>query len=99
MSEAQDQRIADLLRAAAPPARDPVFRLSVLELREQRLFQRRLFTMLAGVLVIVLAAAFALRIGGGALVPTGAMAAVAALASAYLAFRGRLLEILRRFSI
>jgi hypothetical protein len=60
---------------------------------------QRLFTMLAGVLAIILAAAFALRSGGGALVPTGAMAAGAALASAYLAFRGRLLEILRRFSI
>ena len=97
MSEAQDQRIADLLRAAAPPARDPVFRLSVLELREQRLFQRRLFTMLAGVLVIALCCFRERR--REPLRRRPALAGVAALASAYLAFRGRLLEILRRFSI
>ena len=36
MSEQQDYRIAELLRRTAPPARDPLFRLRVLERREQR---------------------------------------------------------------
>jgi hypothetical protein len=70
----------------------------VLELREQRQFQRRLFTMLAGVLVIMVST-FAISIGGGALVTTGALAVGTALANGYLAFRGRLLRILMRFSI
>jgi len=99
MSEDRDDRIVEYLRQAAPPARDPVFRLMVLERREQRQFQWRLFTMLAGVLVIILLSTFAISTGGGALGATGVLVAGAALASAYLAFRGRLLRILRRFSI
>jgi hypothetical protein len=55
--------------------------------------------MLAGVLVIILLSTFAICTGGGALGATGVLVAGAALASAYLAFRGRLLRILRRFSI
>ena len=99
MSEDRDDRVVDLLKAAAPPARDPVFRLKVLERREQRQFQRRWLTMLAGVLLIILLSTFAITIGERALVPTGVLAVGAALASGYLAFRGRLLRILRRFSI
>lgn len=99
MSEDRDDRIVQFLREAAPPARDPVFRLRVLERREQRQFQRRLFTMLAGLLVILLVSTFAIGMGGGSLKATGALVVGAALASAYLAFRGRLLRILRRFRI
>jgi len=99
MSEGRDDRIVEYLRQAAPPARDSLFRVKVLEGREQRQFQRRLFTMLAGAFVIIVALAFAVGIGSGALVPTGALVVGAALASAYLAFRGRFLRVLRRFSI
>jgi hypothetical protein len=98
MSDDVDQRIVDLLRQDAPPARDPVFRLRVLERREHRRFQQRLFTMLAGALMILLVSAFAVGIGGGALRTTGAMVVGAALATAYAAFQGRLPRILRRFS-
>jgi hypothetical protein len=99
MSEDRDDRIGQFLREQAPPARDPVFRLRVLERREQRQFQRRSLTMLAAVLVIILVATFGIRIGGGALETTGALVVGTALAGAYLAFRGRFLRILRRFSI
>ena len=98
MSEERDHRIEEFLRASAPPARDPVFRLKVLERREQRQFRRRLFSMLAGVFVILLASLFALSQGIGVLVATEALAVGTALASGYLAFRGRLLRTLRRFS-
>ena len=99
MSEDRDDRIVELLRADAPPARDPVFRVSVLERREQRRFQRRLYTMLAGALVILLVLTFAISMGAGTLGTMGALAVVAALGSAYLAFRSNLPQILRRFSI
>jgi hypothetical protein len=99
MSEERDDRIVEFLREQAPPARDPVFRVRVLERREHRQFQRRLFTMLAAALVIILVATFGVSIGGRALETTGALVVGTALASAYLAFRGRLLRILRRFSI
>ena len=99
MSEDRDDRMVEFLRQAAPPARDPVFRLRVLERRERRQFRRQLFTMLAGLLVILLAATFASGMGKGALKTTGALVVATALASAYLAFRGRVLGTLRRFSI
>jgi hypothetical protein len=99
MSEDRDDRLVEFLCAGAPPPHDPVFRLRVLEQREHRQFRHRLYTILAGVLVILLVSAFAIRIGGGALEITGALVVGVAFASAYLAFRGRLLQILRRFSI
>jgi hypothetical protein len=99
MTEDQDHRLSDLLRAEAPPARDPAFRLKVLERRERRQFQRTSFTILAGALVIVLVAALGIRIGGMALQNGASLIVVAAFASAWLAFRGRLLRVLRRFSL
>jgi hypothetical protein len=99
MSEGKDDRIGELLRATAPPQRDPVFRLKVLERREHRQFQRRLLTMFVGTLVIILVSASALSSGGRAVEPTGALVVGAALASTYLAFRPRVLRILKRFSI
>ena len=98
MSEDRDQRIADLLRENAPPARDPVFRIKVLERRERGQFRRRSFTMLTGGLSIILVSAFAIGIGGRALQMTGAMVLGAALAGAYPAFRRSLPQILQRFS-
>lgn len=99
MSEDKDDRLAELLSAAAPPARDPVFRIKVLERREQRQFQRRSFTILAGALAILLLSMFSLDFEGGALTATGALVVVAALVSTYLAFRRHLPRILRRFSL
>ncbi|MBZ5578406.1 MAG: hypothetical protein LAP40_17725 [Acidobacteriia bacterium] len=99
MSEDRDNRLVELLRADAPPERDPVFRLKVLERREQRQFQRRLLTMLAGMLVILVGMGFAISLGNGALAPTGALIVGAALVSGYLAFRGQVRRILGRFSL
>jgi hypothetical protein len=99
MSDDKDLRIADLLRADAPPPRDPVFRIKVLERREQQRFQRRLYIMLAGALLMVLISVLALSIGGGTLQRMGVPIAGAALASACLAFRRNLPQIFRRFSL
>ena len=99
MSEERDHRIEEFFLASAPPARDPVFRLKVLKRREQRQFRRRLFTMLAGVVVILMVSLFAISRGKEALVATDDLVVGTAFVSGYLAFRGRLLGILRRFSI
>jgi|SRR5690348_2355418 hypothetical protein len=99
MSEQQDHRIPELLRLAAPPARDPVFRLRVLERREQRQFQHRLYIILAGVIAIISVSTWALTLGGGALKTTSASVVVVALACACLAFRHSLPRILRHFRI
>jgi len=98
MSEQQDDRIMELLQRAAPPARDPVFRLRVLERREQRQFQRRLYIMLAGVISIILVATFVMSLGGGAL-ETSAPVVGVAVATTCLAFRQSLMRILRHFRI
>lgn len=42
-----DERIAAALRQDAPPARDPMFRLQVLERRERQRFRRRALGSLA----------------------------------------------------
>jgi len=55
--------------------------------------------MLAGVVVIILASMFAIKIGGGAFKTMAALVLGTARASAYFAFRGRLVRTLRRFSI
>ena len=99
MTQDKDQRIADLLRADAPPARDPLFRLKVLERREHRQFRQRSFTMFAGVLVIILVSTISISFERGSMETAGVLAIGTALASSYLAFRGRLLQILRRFSL
>ena len=99
MSEDRDERIVEFLRASAPPPRDPVFRLKTLERREQRRLRQRCLTMLVGALVILMVSILGISIGGGALKAAGAVVFSTALVTGYLAFRGRLLRILRRFSI
>jgi hypothetical protein len=99
MSDDKDQRIANLLRADAPPAHDPMFRIKVLERRERRQFQRRLFAMIAGAVVIILVSMSSISFARGSMETAGALAVGTALASSSLAFRGRLLRILRRFSL
>jgi hypothetical protein len=99
MSEEQDRSIAELLSKAAPLARDPVFRLRVLELRERRQFQRRLYIMLAGSIAMISVSILAITLGGGALETTGAPVIGVAVASACLAFRHNLTRILRHFRI
>lgn len=99
MSEKQDQRIVDLLRTATPPARDPIFRLRVLERREQRQFQRRLYIMLAGAILIILVSTMSIALGGGPLETKGAPVVGVAVASACLAFRQSLTRILKHFRI
>jgi hypothetical protein len=52
-----DQRITEALQLDAPPLRDPVFRLQVLERRERQRFRRRaLHALAAGAAVAVVSA-------------------------------------------
>jgi hypothetical protein len=52
-----DERITAALQHDAPPARDPMFRLQVLERRERQRFRRRaLHALVAGTAVAVLSA-------------------------------------------
>ena len=97
MDKQQDPRIAELLQQAAPPARDPLFRVRVLERREQREFRHRLYIIVTGGLAILLISGLAIGTGGRALEMTGVPVASIALATTCLAFRKRLAQIVRQF--
>jgi hypothetical protein len=61
MTQDLDAKLGRLLREGAPPERDPLFRIRVLERREQRRYQRRTVALLAGSgLILLLAVAVGL---------------------------------------
>jgi hypothetical protein len=60
-----DERIASLLNADAPPERDPVFRIEVLERRERRSFQRLALTLVGAALILIAIASSSYRAGAG----------------------------------
>ena len=53
MSEAQDSRIGELLRQGEPPARDPFFRIGLVERREQQRYRRRQWWVLCGAVALL----------------------------------------------
>ena len=69
MSDELDRRLGALLRGAGVPARDPFFRIAVLERRAQELYtlRRRKLFRFGGVVAAVHAAFLALAWGMGAL--------------------------------
>ena len=52
MTDDLDERLGRLLREGSPPERDPMFRIQVLERREQRRFRQRSLTLLAGAVAV-----------------------------------------------
>src|SRR6185295_15934048 len=56
MTHDLDDKIGRLLREDAPPERDPLFRISVLERRERASYRRKNQILLAGAVLIVLLA-------------------------------------------
>jgi hypothetical protein len=96
MNDGQDERLGELLRHDAPPPRDAMFRLAVLERREQKRFQQRSLTLAAAaaVVAVIFAAGFALRVD---LLPTALVALlIAALAGACVLSARGVREVLHR---
>jgi len=60
MTDDLDSKLGALLRAGAPPERDPLFRIRVLERRERERYRRRSRALLAGALCVTLIHAVAL---------------------------------------
>ena len=58
-----DERIAAALRHDAPPPRDPVFRLQVIERRERQRFRRRARQAFAGAAAVAVVSALTVREG------------------------------------
>jgi hypothetical protein len=61
-----DERITTALRHDAPPPRDPVFRLQVLERRERQRFRRRALHALAAMAAVAVVSALTASAGGEA---------------------------------
>lgn len=53
MKTEMDERIASLLKAGAPPQRDPGFRIAVLERRERRRFQKQMLSIAFAALLLI----------------------------------------------
>lgn len=58
----QDEKLRNLLRADAPPERDPHFRIALLERRTRQLYQRRQRMVLASAIVLAVLGILALKI-------------------------------------
>ena len=97
MSEHLDERIGELLRQDAPPARDPAFRISVLERRERKRFLRQSAMLGALCLVLAVVALAGIAIGGDTAVAAIALAIVAALAVAYMRYEPIVTRVIERF--
>jgi hypothetical protein len=52
MTQDIDERLGQLLREDAPPERDPLFRIRLLERREQRRFRQRSLTLAVGAVAL-----------------------------------------------
>jgi hypothetical protein len=64
MNEQEDESLTKLLRRHEPPARDPLFRVQVLERRERRRFRKQLWMVLSAVVVVATIAAVGAYAGG-----------------------------------
>jgi FtsH-binding integral membrane protein len=64
MNDDNDEKLSQRLQSLAPPDRDPLFRIRVLELRERRQFIRRVALLLGAGLVGVVSYAIAVTVAG-----------------------------------
>ena len=83
MTDEKDERLIKQLQQLAPPARDPLFRVKVLERRERKRFRAQVSTVAITVLTLIVGSAMS---GSGQLIVLGAglIAGVAIYASAVL---------------
>ena len=89
MTQDQEERLGRLLREDAPPKRDPLFRLGVLERREHQRFQRRSLALLAAAASLALIFWIGFNAGAGLLATLVVALFCAAVAVSYfLSMRG-----------
>ncbi len=84
MKDDDDDQVNHLLRNLAPPERDPLFRIRVLERRERRQFVRRVALLVGAGVIAGVAYAFAIAGSGTNEVAHGLGLAVAAVVAAVI---------------
>lgn len=101
MTHDPDQRIADLLREDlgqdAPPERDPMFRVRLLERLERARHGRRLGVLIACGVVFAALAAIGAGVGGATREAAGALLIGLALTVVYFVVAPTLSQMLSRF--
>lgn len=65
MHDENDERLTELLLRNAPPLRDPLFRVKVLERRERQRFRRSILQLAGSVAALAVALAVGVSVGGG----------------------------------
>jgi hypothetical protein len=89
-----DERITAALQHDAPPPRDPLFRIQLLERREQQRFRRRSLQTLAGTAAVLVVSALTVSAGSMAYVAGSVLLFALALVTGavYLPEFGRLIS-------
>jgi hypothetical protein len=88
MTQEVDEKLGTLLRAGAPPERDPLFRIRVLERRESDRFRQRSRGLIAGAVGAVLIHVIALALAPNVLVAgISAVLCLVVVAAAAISFR------------
>ena len=96
MTDEVDETLGRLLREGAPPERDPLFRISVLERRERQRFQRRTHKLLAITVLLAVLGIVGANLGDRLLAVTLISAfCVTLVAASLLSVRGVLLVVHR----
>ena len=94
MKRNDDDQLSHLLQSLAPPERDPLFRIKVLERRERRQFIRRVALLLGAGVVAIVAYAIAAAAAGTNEVAHGLGLAVAGVVAAAM-YVSALLKVIR----
>ena len=97
MTDRADEKIAELLRSDAPAERDGVFRLRVMERREQKRFRNWSLLVLAAGLALGVVSLIGLSLGGQALDAASVIVVVGLAAAAYYFYMPQVSQMLRRF--
>lgn len=92
-----DENLTRLLNRLAPPARDPLFRVQVMERKERQLFRRRLAWVLGALALMVVATVVGMTAGGGANEMARFMALGVGIGAGVMVYVLALRHVIRRF--
>jgi len=94
-----DQRITTALQHDAPPPRDPVFRIQLLERRERKRFRHRVQQALAAGAAVLVVSALTVSTGSTAYVAGSVLLFALVLVSAAVVYLPEFGRLIRRLSI
>jgi peptidoglycan/LPS O-acetylase OafA/YrhL len=97
MTDPLDKAMVELLRKDAPAARDPLFRVQVLERLERSRYRRRLYALLLSAVVLAVLAVIGAAAGGSAREATGVLLFGAAVTAVYFVVAPGMTQLFVRF--